>query len=172
MNWEALGALGEIVGAAAVVISLVYLARQIRMSNRLAQAEAWRTAVSGVTTLNAAFGVNPRFDQLVTRVMQGEDVSEFEPDDAAILTSHMVSIANIYEQVFREVRDGVLDQRALDEFFVGRFLFESRFFRTRWAGGIRNALGKPFVEWAERTHNMSLPDRDEDEDAKLCGAAS
>ena len=29
MNWEAIGAVGEIVGAAAVVVTLVYLARQI-----------------------------------------------------------------------------------------------------------------------------------------------
>ena len=30
MNWEALGAIGEIVGAAAVVLTLVYVARQVR----------------------------------------------------------------------------------------------------------------------------------------------
>ena len=30
MNWEAIGALGELIGASAVVITLVYLARQVR----------------------------------------------------------------------------------------------------------------------------------------------
>ena len=30
MNWDAIGAVGEILGAAAVVLSLVYLATQIR----------------------------------------------------------------------------------------------------------------------------------------------
>jgi len=34
MNWDAIGAMGEIVGAAAVVASLVYLAVQIRNQNR------------------------------------------------------------------------------------------------------------------------------------------
>ena len=33
MNWEAISAIGEIVGALAVVISLVYLAAQIRNQN-------------------------------------------------------------------------------------------------------------------------------------------
>jgi len=37
MNWEAIGAIGEIVGALAVVISLIYLASQIRVQNREAQ---------------------------------------------------------------------------------------------------------------------------------------
>ena len=34
MNWEAIGAIGEIIGATAVVASLVYLAVQIRTQNR------------------------------------------------------------------------------------------------------------------------------------------
>ena len=34
MNWDAIGAVGEILGAAAVVVSLVYLPTQIRIQNR------------------------------------------------------------------------------------------------------------------------------------------
>jgi hypothetical protein len=34
MNWDAIGAVGEIVGAIAVVVSLLYLANQIHTSNR------------------------------------------------------------------------------------------------------------------------------------------
>lgn len=45
MNWNALGAVGEIVGAVAVVVSLVYLAIQIRFSARTARSEAVRTAI-------------------------------------------------------------------------------------------------------------------------------
>lgn len=33
MNWEAIGAVGEIIGAAAVVVSVIYLALQIRAQN-------------------------------------------------------------------------------------------------------------------------------------------
>lgn len=38
MSWEAAGAIGEIIGAAAVVVSLIYLASQIRTQNREARA--------------------------------------------------------------------------------------------------------------------------------------
>lgn len=40
MNWEAIGAVGEIVGAAAVVVSMVYLGKQIRNQNRESQVGA------------------------------------------------------------------------------------------------------------------------------------
>ncbi|PCI77449.1 MAG: hypothetical protein COB20_08040 [SAR86 cluster bacterium] len=49
MNWEAIGAVGEILGAIAVVLSLAYLAIQIRQSNRLAVREA-RTSLSEINT--------------------------------------------------------------------------------------------------------------------------
>ena len=35
MNWDAIGAIGEVVGALAVLITLIYLANQIRQSNRI-----------------------------------------------------------------------------------------------------------------------------------------
>jgi len=39
MNWEAIGAIGEIFGAIAVVISLAYLATQIRQSNKMSRSQ-------------------------------------------------------------------------------------------------------------------------------------
>ena len=45
MNWQTVGAVSELVGAIAVVISLLYLARQIRDSSRIERLNA-RYAVS------------------------------------------------------------------------------------------------------------------------------
>jgi hypothetical protein len=42
MNWDAIGAVGEIAGAAAVVVTLVYLARQIRHSNSVVAAQVYQ----------------------------------------------------------------------------------------------------------------------------------
>ncbi len=51
MNWDALGAIGEIVGAIAVVATLAYLAVQIRQNNKLSQT----TAVQTVSQQNLNF---------------------------------------------------------------------------------------------------------------------
>jgi hypothetical protein len=40
MNWEALGAIGELIGAAGVIGTLVYLAVQIRRATRFPKAPA------------------------------------------------------------------------------------------------------------------------------------
>jgi hypothetical protein len=47
MNWSALESIGEIVSALTVVISLVYLAMQIRVNYKMVQVESLRTVLDG-----------------------------------------------------------------------------------------------------------------------------
>lgn len=52
MNWEAIGAIGELVGAAAVLATLVYLAAQVRKSNELSRFNATKEIVNQFNDLN------------------------------------------------------------------------------------------------------------------------
>ena len=45
VNWEAISAIGQIVGAFAVVISLIYLAREIRSNARAARVASTETVI-------------------------------------------------------------------------------------------------------------------------------
>ncbi|MGB5211621.1 MAG: hypothetical protein WBP60_13965 [Gammaproteobacteria bacterium] len=56
MNWEAVSAISEVIGVLLVVVSLAYLAIQVRQSNEMALAESerellenWANAVAGLT---------------------------------------------------------------------------------------------------------------------------
>ena len=76
MSWDAFGAMGELVGALAVLASLIYLARQIRHSmesNRIsnyheAQQQLWSAAeiIAGDAVLSAEIGksLNKGLDQV------------------------------------------------------------------------------------------------------------
>ena len=73
MNWDAIAAVGEIVGALAVVISLIYLASQIRQQNREARisaaheiVEAFRDAIGAVK--------DPAMAELCVKALNGLDV--------------------------------------------------------------------------------------------------
>ncbi|MDD9888763.1 MAG: hypothetical protein OXU30_00295 [Gammaproteobacteria bacterium] len=67
MNWEAVGAISEIIGALAVVATLAYLAVQIRQSNDLLRSESRQTLVSNdVTSLNANIDHSKTFAKYVT----------------------------------------------------------------------------------------------------------
>ena len=49
MNWEALGAVGETVGAIAVCITLIFLTVQLRQSNRAQKSTAYQTYLNART---------------------------------------------------------------------------------------------------------------------------
>ena len=47
MNWDAIGAIGEVVGALAVVLTLGYLAIQIRLSSKSSRQQSYHDLVTG-----------------------------------------------------------------------------------------------------------------------------
>jgi hypothetical protein len=151
-----IGAIGEIAGALAVVVSLVYLARQISFSNRLAQAEAFRSPISDINSLNATFGMDPVYREAVFRVVDGASPDDLDSDQTQLVEIYLISVLNCYEQLFREVSRGVLEEEALSE-WGGRFLFELPFTRGRWSG-MRQRLGLSFVEYIESTFDMQRPE--------------
>jgi len=59
MNWQAIGALSEIVGAGAVVVTLIYLAIQVRESTRASRSAAVTDATSGIQAWYQELGTNP-----------------------------------------------------------------------------------------------------------------
>ena len=85
MDWNAVSPLGQIVGAVAVVTSLAYLARQVALANRLAQAEAWRSRHAELTTLNAAFGVDPRLHRAMVKAYAGAQPPELKEDEVSLI---------------------------------------------------------------------------------------
>ena len=59
MNWEAIGAMGEILGAIAVLSTLVYLAIQVRRSNELARFTSSRDILNQYNDLNRMVTSDP-----------------------------------------------------------------------------------------------------------------
>ncbi|MGR8948210.1 MAG: hypothetical protein ACU84Q_09205 [Gammaproteobacteria bacterium] len=58
MNWDAAGAIGEIVGAAGVIATLGYLAVQIRISNTWQKRQGFRDALKALTDSVERIGDN------------------------------------------------------------------------------------------------------------------
>ena len=52
------------VGASAVVLTLAYLARQVRQANRIAKAEAYRAARAGFNAITESWANDPQWREL------------------------------------------------------------------------------------------------------------
>lgn len=129
MNWDALAALGEIIGAAAVVVTLFYLARQVRQNTRMARAEmtkdlylASRTAIMDVTS-------NDRLAEIWA------DIRPFKDEAAARRHTFYQSFFRLYELQFNLAKQGLLDESIATSYqLVIRMFARTRYFDSYWAG--------------------------------------
>ena len=58
-DWDAIGAVGEILGAIAVLVTLVYLANQIRQANDVARFSATKDIMNTYSELNKLLVTDP-----------------------------------------------------------------------------------------------------------------
>ena len=80
MNWEAIGAIGEVGGVFAVVATLVYLARQIRHSTEATRIAAYHQAQEQLWAVGIAISNDPEMAKLLAKTFAGQlDRLEF-PD--------------------------------------------------------------------------------------------
>lgn len=102
MNWDAIGAIGEIVGASAVFVTLIYLAIQIRQNTRSNEASAVDAAMSGYAQINQVLT-----DPLVASVYRrgNIDPSSLSDDELVqflaigrMLVNSWWKILNLYRQ--------------------------------------------------------------------------
>ncbi len=67
MNWEAIGAIAEAIGAAGVIASLVYLASQIRSNTRAAKVTAYQQTITAGRDITLAMLANSDFFEAMVR---------------------------------------------------------------------------------------------------------
>lgn len=70
MNWIAVAAVGQVLGAIAVFVTLLYLARQIRLSNRQARLDAYRETMGSLNAWVRSLCESEELTDLVIRGRQ------------------------------------------------------------------------------------------------------
>ena len=103
MNWEAISAIGQVVGALAVVISLIYLAMQVRSSARETRRAAMRSTVDAITRL--AHHVTDNADLAELRNRGFRDFESLDDTDRARFSAYMHSTFRVAEDVYYQHLD-------------------------------------------------------------------
>ena len=85
MNWEAISAIGQLVGALAVVISLIYLAREVHSNAHATRHAATRSMLDLMIRFNQQITGHANLAELRSRgfndfdSLEGTDRARFEP---------------------------------------------------------------------------------------------
>ena len=84
MNWDAIGAVGEIVGAVAVIATLAYLARQIALSTEMARAAQNKSIMESWEDFNNMILSSPEIAELLSLLKNESN----ELSDAQLVQVH------------------------------------------------------------------------------------
>ena len=73
MNWDALGAIGEVIGPLALFLTLGYLAVQIRQNTKAVRASALDSSVNAVNAVRVAMIENVEVTALYRKGLENPD---------------------------------------------------------------------------------------------------
>ena len=106
MNWEAIGAIGEIIGAAGVIATLVYLAIQIRQNTKTVASNTTQEISS--TASNSLVGIlqAPQMVDVMHRAFVGG--GPLEPKDQFALDLYLRALTRNFENFYYQYTLGNL----------------------------------------------------------------
>ncbi len=111
MNWDAIGVVGEIIGATAVVVSLAYLAIQIRTQNRQARTAAMHEISVGFRDAIATFA-NVENAEVITKA--NRDFDALSETEIFVLIAGLQRILRVWEEAYFQHRQGQLESHIWD----------------------------------------------------------
>ncbi len=153
MNWEAIGAIGEILGAIAVLVTLVYLAAQIRQNSRFVKAATYHSTSRARNEFNFAVATTPELSALLARAR--DDNTSFDAEERQRFNSLMWGLFNLFEDSLVQHENGLLTPESWES--------------TRWA--MADMLSSPAIrDWVQRNRSGLTPTLQEEIVSLVSGA--
>jgi hypothetical protein len=127
MNWDAIGALAELFGAVGVIVTLLFLVRQIQQNTRALRATTNHALNQQKTDVNLRIGLDPDAAEFLFRGMRCRD--ELEPHERARHTLLLRAVVGYYEDAYVQFREGLLDIETweVSKFALGQVVSEPDF---------------------------------------------
>ena len=114
MNWEALGAIGEVLGSVMIIATLFYLANQIRHSERATSAEMKLRIIEEVNQQNRDVYLNPELAELIAAWRKPEvTLDSMDPAAQVRTTRFVVSHLNRIRGIFDLHQQGIVDDQVM-----------------------------------------------------------
>ena len=130
MNWEAIGTVAEVISAAGVIASLIYLAVQIRQSTKVSRAETTKDLYLASREAILDIASNDSLAKIWTEIRH--DV--FDNEDDARRYAFYQSFFRLYELQFNLAEQGLLDDHIARSYtLIIRMFARTRYFADYWS---------------------------------------
>ncbi|MCB1671869.1 MAG: hypothetical protein R3F41_12195 [Gammaproteobacteria bacterium] len=111
MNWDSIAAIAELLGAAGVIASLVYLAIQVNSSSKQARLVAVQSLQAQMNNVWTQMSADERVADILSRGSRGVANLELETDRLRFSALYL-SLFRPYEELFHSWKNGLVDDWA------------------------------------------------------------
>ena len=108
MNWEALGAIADVIGSFGVIVTLGYLALQIRQNTSSVRGAAYQSIIESLTSANDMLASNPQLSGVFRARQHG--TSALSEDETRTFHHLMTSFIRRIENVHLQDKRGLLER--------------------------------------------------------------
>jgi hypothetical protein len=131
MNWEALGAIGELAGALVVVLTLFYLAVQIKQNTLAVKTSSHHAITDSFNVINGLMASDPRLARIWR--LGTLDMSALSEDEQISFSFMNVMVMRVYETLYYQHQAGTIeDQLYLGEENTIKWAIANPGFREWW----------------------------------------
>lgn len=108
MNWDALGAISNFVGAVAIVSTLLYLTQQTRLLRRTAVSASRSASAIAVSEIDREIARDPELARIAFKSLNSEP-RDFDELEWFRFTTFARSLVGLYEEQYMQSRQGTTD---------------------------------------------------------------
>ncbi len=161
VNWDAIGAVGEILGALAVFASLMYLAAQIRGQSKQAKASAFQEIGIATAAGWSVVAQNRELSDAVwTAVARNDGYLDQSESDKGIIRAQLLSWIRLGESLYLQAQQELLDEAAMDTLGYGDVTFGNPLVEDAWPD-LRQLITPDYADYLEeRFPNLSRQKQD------------
>ena len=143
MNWEAASTIAEIVGAAGVIASLIYLAIQIRQSTKVSRAEMTKDLYLASRAAIMDIASNDVLAKIST------DIRQFESEDVMRRNMFYQSFFRLYELQYNLKNQGLLDDNIARSYALIIQMWAKTIYFSDYWNRHRGEFNEAFAEYVD-----------------------
>ena len=161
MDWNAIGAVGEVAGAFAVVGTLFYLASQIRQNTRAMKASALTAITNNVQAELRSTFMNPAIASAIQKSLSVP--SELTDTEIVHLQGYYVSSLMARQLEYFQHKEQLINDEVWDSLnFATRAILGNEWARHWWKAFGRHTFASSFVSYVE-SQSLNQPPARADE---------
>lgn len=148
MNWDAIGAIGEVVGAAGVIVTLGYLAVQIRQNTASVRAAAVQALTEASASFNDLLASNADLARII--VSGAGDLDSLQLEEQPRFGFALLALLRRVENIQRQTHRGRLSREDWAGIYASTmFLMSQPGCRNWWAENSQR-FNPDFSAWLDR----------------------